>query len=387
MDPENQPYIISHAQNREDIILSGFFSNQKSGYYIDIGANDPSADSVTKYFYDKGWKGINIEPIKSLYEKLKEARPRDTNLNFGISNKSGRAKFREYKTYHGLSTFDSVMQEDYDDNQEDKNLRDFIEYEVEVKTLKQVLDEQKVATTINFLKVDVEGYEYEVLEGNDWSKYRPQVICIESNHISKDWRPQLLENGYQYCFNDGLNDYYVAKEAKDLKNSFSYVQTMLPTPIIDYRVVGIMEFYKKARLQADARNVDLNNEIHNLRHQLYVKQEALQELTRVRGLVKSLAKKLNNIIEETILPHHYTTDNMPAPDTRVDIKIVASSNPTDIMKSIKEYDQTNLTSLNPPKHRIRYLLFGFYRKAIKGLYFTAKAMLRVLNRMKRRLRR
>lgn len=385
MDAENQPFTISHAQNREDIILSGFFMNVKNGFYVDVGANDPSADSVTKHFYEKGWSGINIEPIKSLYEKLQEARPRDINLNLGISNKSGKIKFREYKKYHGLSTFDAAMQKDYDKNEGDKNLKDFVEYEVEVKTLKQVFDEQQTRT-INFLKVDVEGYEYEVLEGNDWKKYRPQVICIESNHISKDWRPRLTENGYKLCFNDGLNDYYIAEEARDIKESFSYVQTMLPTPIVDYRVVSILEFYKKARLRADAVNVDLNNEIHNLRHQLYVKQEELQELSRLRGLLKSLAKRINAIVEETILPRHFVTDNVPAPDTHNDIRATDSSNPAEIMKNIVDYDQTNLVDLNPPKHKIRYFLFGLYRKSMKGLYFTAKSALHALRVVKHRAR-
>ena len=76
--------MISYAQNLEDVILNRLFQNKPSGFYIDIGAHDPTELSVTKHFYDLGWRGINIEPIPGSLEKFKQQRPGDINLNLAI---------------------------------------------------------------------------------------------------------------------------------------------------------------------------------------------------------------------------------------------------------------------------------------------------------------
>lgn len=384
MNPENQPYIISHAQNREDIILSGFFPGIKDGFYVDVGANDPAADSVTKYFYEQGWSGINIEPINRLYKKLKNSRPRDTNLNIGISNKEGDITFREYNKLHGLSTFANQTKKEVGElTKLSDDYKDYKDYKVEVKTLADVFQENNVKN-INFLKVDVEGYEYEVLDGNDWTRYRPQVICIESNHIIKDWRPLLAEKKYEYVFNDGLNGYYVAREAEKVKKAFSYVNTMLPTPIVDYRVVGIIEHYKQARLQADARNVELNNQVHELKHFLYVKQQEMDDLMTLKGLLRATVKKLNSIVENRILPSNLVSERMPQPAQAKEIEIAAHE-PKRIFEAIKKYDSLNLTTLNPPEHKIRFAVFKIYRKFTKGLRLSLKVAPRTLRFAKSRV--
>src|SRR6185312_9435381 len=82
------------------------------------------------------------------------------------------------------------------------------EADVAVMPLAQVLADNQVAS-IQFMKIDVEGLEYEVLDSNDWSTYRPEVICIEANHVKKDWRPILRKAQYTLVFHDGLNDYYL----------------------------------------------------------------------------------------------------------------------------------------------------------------------------------
>ncbi len=75
------------------------------------------------------------------------------------------------------------------------------------------------------MKVDVEGMEHEVLRGNDWKKYRPELICIESNHIKVNWHKLLDTVGYKKFFNDGLNDYY-AEERSKLVEQFTFPESV-----------------------------------------------------------------------------------------------------------------------------------------------------------------
>jgi FkbM family methyltransferase len=219
-----QQLLVSYAQNREDLILEGFFGDVEKGFYVDVGANHPIKHSVTKLFYQKGWRGIHIEPNNSLCAMLRFDRPEDTVLNVGVSDKEGALPFTEYAN-HGLSTFSESMQDEYS-HQKSVFTDTFHRYEVPVRPLADLFVEQKVKH-IHFMKVDVEGYEYEVLAGNDWKKYHPEMICIESNHIVKDWRPLLAKQGYTLAFNDGLNDYYLAKESQARAKQFSYAKRLL----------------------------------------------------------------------------------------------------------------------------------------------------------------
>jgi FkbM family methyltransferase len=198
--------ITTYAQYKEDIVLLALLYDVKNGFYVDVGANYPTADSVTKLFYEKGWRGINIEPIESLYQQLQKERPEDINLHCGAGAETGRATLREYPRIPGHSTFNESLKV-----AADKDLK-FREYEVEIIPLADIFKAHKIKH-IHFLKIDVEGYEYDVVEGNDWSEFRPEVVCIEANHLFKNWRPIITKNKYKLFITDGLNEYYVADEA------------------------------------------------------------------------------------------------------------------------------------------------------------------------------
>lgn len=210
---------IYYAQNREDLILESFFGDVKEGFYVDVGACHPHVASVTKRLYLKGWHGINIEPQTNLFGLFVAERPRDINLNIGISDKEGALVLRNFVNNQGLSTVAGDIKDEYEGKEEYEDVT------IPVETLKKVLADQEVKT-IHFLKVDVEGYEYEVLKGNDWKKFRPEVICIEANHIIQDWRPLLVDNSYEKVFFDGLNEYYVDTKTNRAKQ-FNYVDHVI----------------------------------------------------------------------------------------------------------------------------------------------------------------
>lgn len=196
----------SYAQNCEDLIIKTILPNSR-GFYVDVGANHPDTDSVTKLFYENGWKGINIEPIPRLYKELSTKRPKDVNLNVGISNKNGTLKLREFTgETHGLSTFSPSVKKSFNNGRGSKQYKD---YAVSVRTLKDVFQDLKVKE-IDFLKVDVEGLEYEVLSGNDWSQWRPKLVIIENT--PGKWAKYMLDLGYDEVFFDGLNRYYATPE-------------------------------------------------------------------------------------------------------------------------------------------------------------------------------
>ena len=208
---------VSYAQLGEDTRLFNALKDVEKGFYIDVGAQDPIEHSVTKAFYERGWRGINIDPIPHWFNKLADDRPDDVNLNVAVGAEKGTLKFFEFpKT--GLSTGN------------DKHARRHIEggfyvneIEVELATLNDICA-QHVTGEIHFLKVDVEGLEKEVFQGIDFGKYRPWIIVAEATEPLSDvesfaeWEPLLLQAEYSYVSTDGLNRFYLSPMHMELKS-------------------------------------------------------------------------------------------------------------------------------------------------------------------------
>jgi len=206
--------MISYAQNREDALLSRAFGQQTKGFYIDVGANHPIHDSVTKHFYEQGWHGINIEPGKPFGE-LAADRHRDINLNVAVSNRIGKTTFYEFAST-GLSTMCGAEAQ-----ARIKEGRAPTQRDVESLTLAAIC-EAHVQGEIDFISIDVEGHEREVIEGGDWRRWRPRVAVIESTRPNsteashEPWEPILLSAGYWFAVFDGLNRFYVRDEDQPL---------------------------------------------------------------------------------------------------------------------------------------------------------------------------
>jgi len=193
----------SYAQNFEDVRLARALPGPQ-GFYLDVGANEPVFHSVTKLFYQRGWRGVNVEPLPAIWERLRVDRPRDVNLNAGVADRNGTLTFYERPDCPALSSFDPQL----------AGLGGYhvIERAVPVFTLAEVCDRHVGAgRTVDFLKVDAEGFEREILEGGDWGRWRPRVVIVEASPPD-DCGPVLDGLGYLAAAFDGINRYYVREE-------------------------------------------------------------------------------------------------------------------------------------------------------------------------------
>ena len=195
----------------EDYILSIIFADQPKGHYVDVGASDPNIDNVTKYFYLHGWRGINIEPNKEAYNLLVKERPEDKNYNIAISNENGELAINKKDNGLLANVISNV----------EKYAQEVKQYVAPTHVLSDILLENHL-TQIDFLKVDVKGFEKNILLGLDLNIYRPKVILLDaldsktmlSNH--KNWEDYLINADYKFVLFDGLNRFYIDNKHQEL---------------------------------------------------------------------------------------------------------------------------------------------------------------------------
>ncbi len=213
----------SFSQKGEDLIIDRYFKNKRKGFYIDIGAYHPQINSNTKLFYDRGWNGINIEPNPARIELFQRFRKRDKNLNVGIGSSKGMATFYELDA-NGLSTFskkeaDSMLK-----------LGHKLKNKMKIQMYKmQDIMKEYVRSDIDFITIDTEALDLEVLKSNNWEKYRPKLLCIEtidfadlltstkdSSDRKREISKYLSEKGYKEYFSNGLNTLYIDSKQKSV---------------------------------------------------------------------------------------------------------------------------------------------------------------------------
>lgn len=172
-----EPYFHkSFAQEGEDLLIQRIFSGQKKGFYVDIGAHHPKRFSNTFIFYSKGWRGINVDACPGSMHIFKQLRPRDINLEIGISNVGNSLDYYQFDepALNGFSADLSLARER-------QGISSIINTtKVETLTLKKLLSEKLPPNqTIDFLTVDVEGLDLDVLMSNDWDLFRPRLVLAE----------------------------------------------------------------------------------------------------------------------------------------------------------------------------------------------------------------
>lgn len=212
---------VSYAQNFEDVMLWRALNEVAQGFYIDVGANDPDIDSVTKAFYIRGWRGINVEPLQSHWKDLMRERPEDINLRCAAGMSRGEMDIWE-SDVRGWASLSSEVIEKH----ESKGRAGTV-YKVPVLSLTEICNDH-APSDIHFLKVDVEGFEKSVLEGLDFRKYRPWIVVVEATEPNStvenymQWEPALISCGYVFSYADGLNRFYVAQERSELREKLHY---------------------------------------------------------------------------------------------------------------------------------------------------------------------
>ena len=157
----------------EDTEIVKYFDNKKNGFYVDVGSYHPIERNNTMLLYNKGWEGINIDISDFSIKLFDQLRPRDINLNLAVSKNEGEIEMYFQKKLSQLST---IKKEQIKKSfQGEVKIRKIIS-----KTLTSILDESKFANKkIDFLDIDVEGADMDVLESLDFEKYSPELICIE----------------------------------------------------------------------------------------------------------------------------------------------------------------------------------------------------------------
>lgn len=296
--------MISYAQNHEDVVLDRAFPRDHKGFYIDIGAADPVHDSVTKHFYDLGWHGMNVEPMGFWQERLRSDRADEINLQVGVSDTDGELCFWEGPPEHpGGSTFSSAVVEAYGGG------LGFTERTVQVTTLARLCEDHVGDRTIDFLKVDVEGHELQVLQGAGWARWRPRVVVVEATRPNTTepshdrWEHLLLAADYVFALFDGLNRFYVRAEEPDLLAPLS-VSPNYFDDFVPYRFVTQLDQRDAQINQLAAELASTTLAISDLRPRLRRTQESLNdahvELVAARSALRATAAELDRVKEASV---------------------------------------------------------------------------------------
>jgi FkbM family methyltransferase len=211
---------ISYAQNFEDVMLWRALGHVEGGRYIDIGAQSPLVDSVSKLFYEQGWRGMHVDASAKYAEELRSARPDEMVVQAAVAAEGGMLQFFELPGT-GLSTlFGEVAA------QHAKLDFNVVETNVPAVTLCDLFGLVGEGP-VHWLKIDVEGGEKGVLAGWKDSAVRPWVVVVESTlpmtrkEAYAGWEPLLIERGYRFVYFDGLNRFYLASGHEDLETAFS----------------------------------------------------------------------------------------------------------------------------------------------------------------------
>ena len=280
-DQVNVAPFVSYSQNGEDVVLMRALRHVESGRYIDVGANDPTLDSVTRAFYDRGWAGITVEPVHEYAERQRSERPRDTLIEAAITDDPGGRVVLHQIPDTGLST----LVDDVGDAHRDAGWS-VTEVTVPARRLDDILDEAGWHDRdIQFMVVDTEGAERAVLDTVDLSRWRPWVLVVEATEPQSttpshdQWESLVVDAGYRFCLFDGLSRFYVCEERYDeLVSALSYPACIHDNYVQRY-VVDLQETAERMGQEAQR----LRATVEGLQPLVGERERLEDELVQARG--------------------------------------------------------------------------------------------------------
>jgi FkbM family methyltransferase len=209
LEPDSVPR-VSYAPDHEDILLDRVFG-EHVGTFMAVGASAPTVGSLTYFFYRRGWRGVNLEPIPRLHARLEAVRPGDLNLPLAAWDANGELPYFEVATAGaaGLSTFSASLADAY--RTQGVAVR---ERQAPARTIESLVEELTIDQP-DFLSIDADGTEEAVLRGIPLDRWRPRVIVVGSNRPEptlpghQGWEPILRAHGYQFAAANGINRFYL----------------------------------------------------------------------------------------------------------------------------------------------------------------------------------
>jgi len=208
---------ISYSQEGEDLVLARILGDvkERAGFFVDIGAHHPARFSNTYYFYRRGWRGINVDALPGTKKLFERMRPRDITIECGVGSREGTLKYFMFNE-PALNTF----------SEQEAKKKDLPPYHITrtmhipVVTLRSLLEQHlPKGTQIDFMSIDVEGFDHEVVVSNDWDLYRPRVLLVELLNTGLqniEFHPTtqtLLRHNYRPIAKTFNTFFFVANEA------------------------------------------------------------------------------------------------------------------------------------------------------------------------------
>lgn len=199
---ELQHGTLSFSQCGEDLFLAQQFPHDYKGFYVEVGAFHSIRFSNTYFFYKKGWRGILVEPNPKGFRNLKKYRPLDQLFPYAVTATAQSCQFLDCGAMSAIASSDSPNH-----------------ITVSGKPLSTILAEANAPHKIDFLSVDCEGHDLEVLKSNDWQKYRPHWILVEAKESEERQLLQQYLESLDYFLETQLHVTFVFKDQKQYQKT------------------------------------------------------------------------------------------------------------------------------------------------------------------------
>ena len=218
-----------YGQHGEDFLLDKVFGGKKDGFYVEIGCLDGIEFSNTYFFEKKGWKGICVEAHNDFISLLKTNRPNATVVHCAVGEKDVDEVTFYANKIGSLSTLDKTEEARWQEHYK-SFFHGFEEQKVKMRTLNTIFEEQKVPN-IDFVSLDIEGYEIKALEGLNLKQFRPHIFIIEYKDEAHKSQLEdiLIPAGYHMLAHLGCNLFYGLNPKDKAKINASYGKVQLVT--------------------------------------------------------------------------------------------------------------------------------------------------------------